>query len=339
MTNGFSSSIFSKLASAAAILGLTLSGCAPTQPVGTNAPAKDPGIHKTFERGPVTVALHVDRASISIAERLNLTLEARADENYRVELPSLGKKLDPFGIVDYRASEPELIGNNKKRQSRSYVLEPFLSGDYKIPPMTVKFWKEGEEKESHTVETEEVTIKVVSLLPEDAKNLTIHDVTGPADLPRRVQPWAIGAIVGTFLLGATGIALIWAARRKRVGLEKREPPHAIALREIQELVAENLAQRGLIKLFYQRLSEIIRRYIERRFGLHAPEQTTEEFLEGLRNDRTLDKQYRPLLEGFLKHCDLVKFAEHQPQLPEIQQAFDSCKSFILGTRVEEKGDT
>ena len=36
--------------------------------------------------------------------------------------------------------------------------------------------------------------------------------------------------------------------------------------------------KGRIKEFYERISNILRHYIEHRFDLHAPERTTEEFL-------------------------------------------------------------
>ena len=97
-------------------------------------------------------------------------------------------------------------------------------------------------------------------------------------------------------------------------------------------MAENLPEQQRIKEFYSRISDILRHYIENRFGLHAPEQTTEEFLGALSVTRTLTPPQKELLKAFLKHCDLVKFAEHIPGDEDIQRTFDSCKHFILETR-------
>ena len=43
-------------------------------------------------------------------------------------------------------------------------------------------------------------------------------------------------------------------------------------------------------------------------------------------------KYKALLNTFLNHCDLVKFAEYQPQTDDIQKTFDSCKAFIEETK-------
>jgi hypothetical protein len=46
----------------------------------------------------------------------------------------------------------------------------------------------------------------------------------------------------------------------------------------------------------------------------------------------LAREHQLLLAQFLRHCDLVKFAELQPTEAEIQETFDACKAFILETR-------
>ena len=297
----------------------------------------DEPISKTVNRGPISVKLEADRNSITIAERLNLALEIIIEEEFEVELPRFGEKLDQFGIVDYHTSEPELQEDNKKRFSRNYVLEPFLSGEYNIPPMTIKFWKEDEAASPHEIETEELSITVTSLLPADVQNLQIHDITSTVDLPRNTRVWTIGLGVGALvLLCLVGAVVLWKKRTAPQSVARKVPPHQIAFDELEELVSDDLPGKGEIKRFYQRLSEILRRYIENRFGLHAPEQTTDEFLVGLRRKETLNRQYRSLLANFLRHCDLVKFAEYQPKNEEIQKTFDSCKSFIVETQPKEE---
>ena len=40
-------------------------------------------------------------------------------------------------------------------------------------------------------------------------------------------------------------------------------------------------------------------------------------------------KHQKLLESFLTHCDLVRFAKHTPEKQEIQATFDACKQFII----------
>jgi len=295
------------------------------------------GYRREFERGPVRVVTLTDRREATIADRIRLTIEVYAREDYAVELPRFGEKLEQFGIVDYYTTPPELVGDNTTRVSRSYVLEPFLSGAYTIPPMTVRFSRSGDDT-VHTLETEAMTINVTSLLDEDVAGLEIRDDAAPVELPRPPLPWGwIGGGAGAALLAAAGV--VWWVRRRRPAARTeaaREPPHVVAFRELEALVAEDLVGRGRVKAFYQGVSSILRSYIEHRFGLHAPEQTTEEFLLAIRSGSALPAQYRPLLEAFLAHCDLVKFAELQPATEDIQKTFDSCTSFITETAPAEE---
>ncbi len=88
-----------------------------------------------------------------------------------------------------------------------------------------------------------------------------------------------------------------------------------------------------IEPFYVRLSSILRQYIEWRFKLRAPEQTTEEFLALASGG--LIVTHRDLLSTFLHQCDLVKFARHQPDRSDMQNAFDSAVAFIEQTADDE----
>ena len=294
-------------------------------------------IEESVERGPARVIIEADKKEITIAQRVNLSISVDIEEDYEVELPAFGDKLEQFGIVDYHNTQPELKGNNRKLIKRTYILEPFLSGDYTITPMKILFFKKDEkETGKHFIETPEITIKVISLLPEDMKDLKLHDILPPLPYPRSYMIWIYGS-VGIFLIVILAGGYIYYRRRlsNRVTTETRLKAHEIAYNELRELVDENLIDSGDIKQFYLRLSAIVRRYIENRFGLRAPEQTTEEFLTGLENADEFPSEYKPLLRDFLRHCDLVKFARFEPGAEDIQKSFDSCKAFIKGTEEQD----
>ena len=320
------------------LLGFLLTGTMLWTGCGTGnvdeAVETEQGIERTFDRGPIQVTLRIDKEEPTIADRIQLSMEVTADEDYEVRMPRFGEKLEQFGIVDYDTTQPELIEGNRTRQSRSYILEPFLSGEYSIPVMKFIFSKKTEDDAIlHELETEAITLQVKSLRPEAAAELKIHDITPPEELPKEPvsRAWLmLGGVV--LVLGAAGAVLIFRRRKEVKNLQPVIPAHETAFQQLEALVAENLPEKHAIKEFYQRISDILRQYIENRFGLHAPEQTTEEFLGTLAVTRTLSPPQKQLLKEFLKHCDLVKFAEHQPTTEDIQKTFDSCKNFIVETR-------
>jgi len=299
----------------------------------------DTGIHKTFERGPVSVQIDVDKEEITIADRLNLTISVISDEDYEIKLPGFGEKLNQFGIVDYRTTQPELTENNRTKISRSYILDPFLSGDYVIAPMKVLFKKKDDAGDTeHEIETEEITVHVTSLLPENFDQMTLHDIKPPENLPQSYNLWLWAWIPAMVALLSAILVFAIIQKRKKTGNDvsaNKIPAHQQAFDELNALIAENLVEKGNIKEFYQKISDIVRRYIENRFFIKAPEQTTEEFLSGIQVRNDFDAGYKALLKNFLTHCDLVKFARHQPETDDIQNTFDSSKEFILGTKHEE----
>jgi hypothetical protein len=80
--------------------------------------------------------------------------------------------------------------------------------------------------------------------------------------------------------------------------------------------------------FCSLVSDVLRAYVEERFDLHAPERTTEEFMEELRASTKLTPEHKALLEDFLSRCDLVKFARFEPTHPELQSLLDSALRFV-----------
>lgn len=308
------------------LLGMALlTGCGenrtPSSPVAFE-------IEKEYRRGPVVFRVKVEKGEIALTDRLRLLLQVQAKEEEEIKLPAFGDKLDDFAIVDYTSPPPRLIAPGEILLERSYLLEPFLSGDYVISPMTVVFQKKGSQ-EKHEIASEPISIRVKSVLSTDGKDLAIRDIAPEIEVPRRLSPWIYGLAIAGWILLLAGIGYYyWVRKRTPIPLPPHPTPKEIAARELAQLLAEDLPRRGAYKLFYERLSGILRHYIENQFGLHAPERTTEEFLEELRTSDVLAANHKILLRDFLRHCDLVKFAAHEPTTSEIEGAIGACRRFL-----------
>ncbi|MBW1893827.1 MAG: DUF4381 family protein [Deltaproteobacteria bacterium] len=291
------------------------------------------GIHKKIEKGSVSVTIDTDKREITVAERLTLTVSAACSEDWEINLPGIDEKFGQFVIVDYHTTRPELSDQKQKTISRSYLLEPFLAGEYTIPPITIGFRKDGETVD---ITTPEININVASLLPENKTDYKIHDIQPPLKLPFSLPIWVYAVCFAVIAILIVLSFFVFRRRRLQTIKEIKVDPGEIALRELEALVSEKLEEKGETKRLYHGVSNILRRYIERCFGIHAPEQTTEEFLAGLEKGSRFPDKYNRLLKTFLRYCDLVKFAEHQPQRDDIQNAFGSCREFIHGSREKEQ---
>ena len=291
-------------------------------------------IDRDFTRGPVVLRVAVSRKELTIADRFDLLVETRAGDGYITELPRFGDKLEEFGIVDYRSGPPHLDDDGTVVTSRTYELEPFLSGEYVIPPMTISFHEEGDTT-LHYLESDTIRVMVASILPEDQEGLEIREITGPADLPSDYRKaLLIGAAI--VLAAAAIVFLLW-RRSKRL---KEITARAIAAHEkafalLERLLAENLVEEKRYAEFTARVSDILRLYIEDRFGLRAPERTTEEFLSEAGDGLDVDAEKKSILAQFLVHCDLVKFAALEPTADDVKRTFETCRDFVDATKREE----
>lgn len=323
----------------ALVLAVVLtSGCDPEGEKTTDAAATPMPITRTIERGPVRLEVTLNSDEITIADPLKLIIEVIADENVDVEMPQFGDRLSEFTIRDYR-KWPASPAGHQRRWKQEYDLDIYLSGEYEIPAITARFTdrRSGDEAASGTIQSEitseAIPIKVNSLLAGEFDPTAFRDLKGAVELPVEadwtVVQWVAG--LGTAgLIVAAAAFLLWRRRGKRQ-LLPAIPAHRWALEQLDRLERKQLPEKGCVHEYYFLLSDIVREYIERRFSLTAPEQTTGEFLESAINSDAFTVDQKTMLREFLQTCDLVKFALHEPPEPEITRAFSSAGDFVRQT--------
>ncbi len=157
--------------------------------------------------------------------------------------------------------------------------------------------------------------------PED-----IRDIRGP----KLIRPrWIVPAIVSGAALLALCAYGIW-RRQRRAPREYPLLPHELAARRLEEI--RPLMQPASAREFGIAVSDVIRHYIEQRFGIVATQRTTEEFLQDvLESPNEMLGTYRQTLAEFLRLCDLVKFAGMSPALPDMELLHGSARAFVRET--------
>jgi hypothetical protein len=290
-------------------------------------------IVKEYNRGsPATFTVKVSRARLSTVDELSFVLEAKAAEQWSAVFPEIGDSLDKFSIVDRGIEIHRLDPERNLVHTRIYTLEPFLSGDYVIPPIEM-FFEEQEKGFSFSLTSEEIAIEVVSILPPQLGEQDIEGIQGPMPLRQRMVVWiGIGAIV----LAAFGAGLLYVSRRINVFQSETKDLHPWkkALNELDALLEKKLIEHGSYREFYDSISDLTRRYVELRFSIRAPAQTTEEFLQQVRESKAL-AEFAPLLDEFLYGCDLVKFARYRSSVEEAKKTVRICEKFLTETAPQE----
>jgi len=296
-------------------------------------------IDQVQQRGPVTVHVRVDKDKLTIAGTLLLELEATIEPEYELRMPKVNEVLENFGIVDWDNPGDRLGENNNIVKTRRYRLEPFLSGNYELPAFAFEFYDVNDVNNIHELATEPIEVEVTSLLGEQRAVLDINaieDIESVLEMPQEATLWRLWVLAGTAVVSATAGWLYLRRKQAEELIRIFKSAHEIAYERLRILVKDDLIKAGRIKEFYERISNILRHYIEHRFDLRAPERTTEESLVELQFTDVLSESDKQSLSEFLKHCDLVKFAKYSPTAKQIQRTFDLVKEFIEKTRSDDR---
>ena len=300
----------------------------------TVAPVEE-SLEQHVVEGDVVLTLAADRRSMGMADQLRLTLSVTAPAEREVIFPEVFARLGPFQVSNHFTSEPETPDPLFRQWKQEYLLEVGEVGALDVPALTVTLSGQGtgDDAKPQQLTTEPFRIVVTSILPEGADLKKPKDIAPPVELAWRGLPiWAWIAIAALLVLAAV-VFLLW--RRARLRRLRRddpsEPAHLLALAALDRLQSDDLIALQRVEEFYVRVSGILRYYIEWRFALRAPEQTTEEFLDAMLVAGGPIAAYRDLLSSFLKHCDLVKFARHQPATEDMHNALQRARDFVEQT--------
>jgi len=147
----------------------------------------------------------------------------------------------------------------------------------------------------------------------------------------------IGYIVGGILLLAVIVAIVYYIRKKNqpahapIPEGPKETPNEKAIRLLVELEQQKLWENNNPKEYHTQLVDILRVYIEERFGENVMELTSDEILHKVALHREMTS-HRMLLSNIFYIADLAKFAKAQPTPQEHMAAMDYAKQFIIATK-------
>ncbi len=285
---------------------------------------------------PVTVHASVDHDQITIGDPIRYTVEVSMLPGAEVLIPVLSGTLGEFTISDF-GELPRRQENGRVVVAHWYTLTTFSTGDHLIPAPKVRYRPPAEELQD--IDGNEVLIGVTSLLAGEKDAADIRDIKPPEPVPFDWRPYLIaaGAVLAVGLLGVGFFYVLNRPRRQRVVPPR--PAHEVALAALDRLRMQRFIEAGCFGDFYVQLSGIVRRYLEDRFHLRAPEMTTEEFLSAAATDGRLLPVHRRLLGDFLLQADLVKVARHLPTLTDSESAYDAARRFIDDTRPRVSAQT
>ena len=297
----------------------------------------------TFSFGQVNAKAELDTTTIKIGDQVGIKLSFQYSESkgkIKVTWPVFKDTINKY-IEIVNVGKIDTIKDttsNLSIQQRKLTITSFDSGYYAIPPFTFVYQFEGDTTH-HQIQTEPLLLTVKTIPVDTTKE--IKDIKAPLEVPFSWED-ALPYIIGGVAVILVAILIYWLIKRFRKRPVKEEtsakparPPHEIALEELDALEKEKLWQQGNYKLYYSRLSDIVRIYIEHRYDINAMEQPTDETLASLKS-RIGNPLTKEKLSQLLVLADLVKFAKAQPIAVENEMSIKSAYDFINATKLVKK---
>jgi len=291
---------------------------------------------------PYSVKTTLSNDAILIGDRVGLTISVLVPESSKVTFPTLSDSLmKGIELVNKPTFETVKLKNKQNEKIMKLFVTSFDSGSYQLPELRIAV---ADGSKIDTVLSKPLTL-VVNTIPRDKAVKDIIDIKPPIDEPitlKEVAPWAFGGL----LLAALIFLLVIYLKRRRENrpfsfLQKHvDPPHIVALRELEKIKQEKLYTSENHKYYYTRLIDTLRIYIEGRYEVNAMEQTTDEILFGLKGvGFPVDDQYHKLQET-LTLADLVKFAKFTPFVSDNENSLKVAFDFVEKTKpLEEVKET
>jgi len=313
-----------------------------------------------------SVEFHLSSDQIESTKQIKLTGTIRYPEGYQIEIPLVqgSGRSDPFiETQPYKQAftfqnwslSPPKAKEGMMEQSFQVNLIPWQSGQIPFTLGKIEFHKStGEVTSLYTrvvilqvdptnKQLAEIKVepKFVSLTQSSQLGLTQENRLKLTDearlalerersgeiLARRNLTWKPILFI---LLLAILLYIIW--RKREAFLLKQQAlslsPRERAIAALRELEEKRLPEQGMGEMFYVELTLIVRYFMEEEYGVDAPEQTTEEFLNALSKSDRCNPEMSHKLQQFMLQADLVKYARATASADDCKQALTSAQEVV-----------
>lgn len=284
-------------------------------------------------KAEVIIHSSIDSTTIVMGDRTMMHFEVLkdAEKGAIVDLPEKGKEYHGVEIIEATIDSTK-HANGRSVINYDYLIQAFDPGMVTIPG--IGFTQGGPD----TLRADVITLKVLEV---DLDTLTtINPMEGVASVKAKwydVVPdwwyWVVIAIVA-IALGFVLFTLFKKNGKTLLPHKKVIPPYDLAIGQLEELRNMHLPEQGHDKEYYTRLTDILRQYLEGRFGINAMEMTSTQILDTIRaNEET--RLPGKSMKDLLSIADFVKFAKVRPLPEDNVKSFNWAKQFVEDTKPVE----
>lgn len=269
---------------------------------------------------------------VLLGEHFDLVMEVEVPEGGAVVFPDLSAGLAEGEIELLSEGEVDTLSHKEGRYAlrKRYRLIGFEPSRYQLDSLGVLY--ASPEGGVDTLFAAMPLAVEVAMIPVDTTQTTIYDIKPPMKVP--LYAGEVAGYLGLTLLALVVLAgmVVLILRLSRGGKATKEtkpsePPHVVAIRRLEQLHSQKLWQNDRLKEYYTILTDILREYIEGRYGVSALEMTSDEILAALKGVGIGAKHYADLAR-LLGESDLVKFAKYVPEREYHEESYYKVYYFV-----------
>lgn len=294
----------------------------------------------------VVVHSRVDSTSVTQGDRVMMHVEVVRDEPGKIiGLPQVFDARNPATALDdgvelreITVDSSKVAGTDRIQVNYELLLQAFDPKIARLPHVGFVT------RSGDTIWGEALSLKVN---PVDLDTLTdINPMAGTATIKGRwsdVLPdfiyyyWWIFLLALIVVAAAIALAIMYKKNGRILPTPKRViPPYDWAMQQLERLKEAHLIEKGHYKEYYTHLVDILRKYLQGRFGINAMEMTSRQIIDTVKaNEET--RLTGAQLQQLLQIADFVKFARVSPLPDENVKAYNTARQFVEDTKPAEDG--
>lgn len=278
-------------------------------------------LSSTSNAQDIRLSAKTEVSDFRIGSWIDVKVQGTLNSSVESIVPVVKDSIGPFEVlkVERNGTEPEWL----------IRLTTIDSGKVFLPPIEFGYKMKGDTN-LHKAYTNSLLLNVAGITI-DPKG-EIRDIKPPMSAPWLFED-ILPYIIVLFIVGILAGAYYYYKRKKKkqfdllANVKVVIPPHREALTALRIIEEKKLWQQGFIKQYYSEVTEIIRRFFERRWSVIALELTTYEILLQMKHIPEALTVWKEM-ERFFLTADLVKFAKYEPSPVEHEEEMQIAYSIV-----------
>jgi len=290
-------------------------------------------VSATAHSQEVSLRAWTDSTEYQIGRWITLQVDGQMPAAIDSLVPVVFDTLGPFEVLARAVTEPEIEGSTKTQTWR-FRLITFEPGKAVVPSVPFAYRMPGDTL-WRIARSQPLPLTLTTVQVDTAGD--IKDIKPPVDAPwtwEDVLPYVVFVWLACVVAALAFLYVHYKNKKAEqpvaAPIRPAIPAHEAAINALRQLEDRHLWQKGKVKQYYSEATEIIRIYLEQRFGVRALEMTTDEVLQAMKRIRAADAVMSDTSK-LLITADLVKFAKYAPTPDENAEELTHAYTIVRAT--------